>query len=157
MTTAQIKDGWYLRFKEEAEYNIRGIISDGTEQDRVVNIVNDLLSDCHDDLWWYFSEDCEDSDQVYESIPDKLHTVYDSSWLNDQPDSGYNIVEIGYGEMYEGESFDKRDIFIALSMNGSSLSSALTEYYKFTIPVFDRYALWGIKCLVNAMSPKEAV
>ena len=53
----QVKNGWYLRFKEEAEYNIREIISPGAEQDRVVNIVNDLLTDCHSDLWWHFDEE----------------------------------------------------------------------------------------------------
>tara|TARA_R110002153_G_scaffold44051_3_gene124298 strand:+ start:45 stop:515 length:471 start_codon:yes stop_codon:yes gene_type:complete len=148
----QVKNGWYLRFKEEAEYNIREIISPGAEQDRVVNIVNDLLTDCHSDLWWHFDEEHGFSDDIDESLPDRFHTVYDSSWLNDIPDSGYNIIRLSYGDVYAGDSFDQRDIYIALSMNGCSLASALTEYYKFTIPVIDRYALWGVKTLVNVMT-----
>ena len=147
----EIKNGWYLRFKESVQEDIREVISPGAEQDRVVNIINDLLTDCHGDLWWHFDEDHGYSEDLDESLPE-FNTVYDSSWLNDVPDSGYNIIELGYGDVYAGESFNQRDIYIALSMNGCSLASALTEYFKFTIPVIDRYALLGVKTLVNVMN-----
>ena len=117
--------------------------------------MEDLLMDCHTELSWFFSENAdsiEDKDMVYAQLPDNWKTVYDSSMLNNQPDSGYNIIDLGYGDVYEGDSFQQRDIFICLSMNGCSLASALSEYFKFTIPVIDRYSLFGIKNLVDAMN-----
>ena len=151
----KVKDGWDIIPKEYVSNDIKGIISKGKEQDRVVDIVEDLLMDCHTELSWFFSENAdsiEDQDMVYAQLPDNWKTVYDSSWLNKQPDSGYNIIDLGYGDVYEGASFQQRDIFICLSMNGCSLASALSEYFKFTIPVIDRYSLFGIKKLVDAMN-----
>ena len=151
----KVKDGWDIIPKEYVSNDIKGIISKGKEQDRVVDIVEDLLMDCHTELSWFFSENAdsiEDKDMVYAQLPDNWKTVYDSSWLNNQPDSGYNIIDLGYGDVYEGDSFQQRDIFICLSMNGCSLASALSEYLKFTIPVIDRYSLFGIKKLVDAMN-----
>ena len=151
----KVKDGWDIIPKEYVSNDIKGIISKGKEQDRVVDIVEDLLMDCHTELSWFFSENAdsiEDQDMVYESLPDNWETVYSSVHLNDLPDSGYNIIELGYGDVYEGASFQQRDIFICLSMNGCSLASALSEYLKFTIPVIDRYSLFGIKKLVDAMN-----
>jgi len=148
------KDGWEIIPKENATENIKEVISKGKEQDRVVDIMEDLLMDCHTELSWYFSEvhGYRSDQEVYEHIPDNMETVYSSVYLNDLPDSGYNIIQMGYGEVYAGESFNQRDIFICLSMNGSSLASALSEYYKFTVPVIDRYSLFGIKNLVDAMN-----
>tara|TARA_R100001463_G_scaffold74874_2_gene128877 strand:- start:72 stop:545 length:474 start_codon:yes stop_codon:yes gene_type:complete len=151
----QVKNGWYLRFKESVQEDIREVISPGAEQDRVVNIINDLLTDCHGDLWWHFDEEHGFSDDIDDSLPDQFHTVYDSSLLNDIPDSGYNIIRIGFGSVYAGESFDQREFYIALSMNGCSLASALTEYYRFTVPVINRYFLYGVKRLVNVMTTEN--
>ena len=151
----KFKDGWEIIPKESVSKDIKEVISKGKEQDRVVDIMEDLLMDCHTELSWFFSENAdsiEDQDMVYAQLPDNWKTVYDSSWLNNQPDSGYNIIDLGYGDVYEGASFQQRDIFICLSMNGCSLASALSEYFKFTIPVIDRYSLYGIKNLVDAMN-----
>ena len=151
----KFKDGWEIIPKESVSKDIKEVISKGKEQDRVVDIMEDLLMDCHTELSWFFSENAdsiEDKDMVYAQLPDNWKTVYDSSWLNNQPDSGYNIIDLGYGDVYEGASFQQRDIFICLSMNGCSLASALSEYFKFTIPVIDRYSLYGIKNLVDAMN-----
>ena len=122
--------------------------------------MEDLLMDCHTELSWYFSEvhGYRSDQEVYEHIPDNMNTVYSSVYLNDLPDTGYNCISMGYGEVYEGELFNQvgisglRDIFICLSMNGCSHASALSEYFKFTIPVIDRYSLFGIKNLVDAMN-----
>ena len=154
----KFKDGWEIIPQVDVIINILNTISsEGKEQDRVHDIMQDLLGDCHTQISWYFSEshgfgDGSDSEKVHEELPDKWHTVYSSVYLNDLPDSGYNIIEVGYGEVYAGESFDQREIFICLSMNGCSHASALSEYYKFTVPVINRYSLLGIKKMVNAMN-----
>ena len=153
----KFKDGWEIIPKESVTAEIMDVISDGKEQIRVVDIMEDLLGDCHTELSYYFSEvhgfgDGSDSEKVYEEIPDDMETVYSSVHLNDLPDSGYNIIEVGYGEVYAGESFDQRDLFIRLSMNGCSHASALSEYFKFTIPVIDRYSLYGVRKMVMAMN-----
>jgi len=153
----KFKDGWEIIPKEDVTAEIMDVISDGKEQIRVVDIMEDLLGDCHTELSYYFSEihgfgDGSDSEKVHEELPDKWHTVYSSVHLNDLPDSGYNIIEVGYGEVYAGESFDQRDLFIRLSMNGCSHASALSEYFKFTIPVIDRYSLYGVRKMVMAMN-----
>ena len=153
----KFKDGWEIIPRESVTSEIMHVISDSKERMRVVDIMGDLLGDCHTELSYYFSEshgfgDGSDSEKVHEELPDKWHTVYSSVYLNDLPDSGYNIIDVGYGEVYAGESFDQRDVFICLSMNGCSLASALSEYYKFTVPVFNRYSLFGIKKMVNAMN-----
>ena len=119
--------------------------------------MEDLLGDCHTELSHYFSEihgfgDGSDSEKVYEEIPDNMSTVYSSVYLNDLPDSGYNCISIGYGEVYAGESFNQRDVYICLSMNGCSFASALSQYYKYTVPVIERYSLLGMKKMVNAMN-----
>ena len=153
----KFKDGWEIIPKESVTAEIMDVISDGKEQIRVVDIMEDLLGDCHTELSYYFSEshgfgDGSDSEKVDEELPDKWHTVYSSVHLNDLPDSGYNIIEFGYGEVYAGESFDQRDLFICLSMNGCSHASALSEYFKFTVPVFNRYSLYGVRKMVMAMN-----
>ena len=154
----KFKDGWEIIPQVDVIINILNTISsEGKEQDRVHDIMQDLLGDCHTQISWYFSEshgfgDGSDSEKVHEELPDKWHTVYSSVYLNDLPDSGYNIIEVGYGEVYAGESFDQRDLFICLSMNGCSHASALSEYYKFTVPVINRYSLLGIRKMVNAMN-----
>ena len=153
----KFKDGWEIIPKENVTEDIKEVISKGKEQDRVVDIMEDLLMDCHTELSWYFSESQiagkgPDREMVYAQLPDKWNTVYSSVHLNDLPDSGYNIIKFGYGEVYAGESFDQRDVYICLSMNGSSLASALSEYFKFTVPVINRRSLLGIKKMVNAMN-----
>lgn len=153
----KFKDGWEIIPRQSVTVEIIHIISEGKERMRVVDIMGDLLGDCHTELSWYFSEshgfdDGTDSEKVHEELPDKWHTVYSSVHLNDLPDSGYNIIEVGHGEVYAGESFDQRDLFICLSMNGCSHASALSEYFKFTVPVINRRSLLGIKKMVNAMN-----
>ena len=150
----KFKDGWEIIPRQSVTVEIIHIISEGKERMRVVDIMGDLLGDCHTELSYYFSEvhGSDEEEKVYEEIPDNMETVYSSVYLNDLPDSGYNIIEFGYGEVYAGESFDQRDVYICLSMNGSSLASALSEYFKFTVPVINRYSLYGIKKMVNAMN-----
>jgi len=150
----KFKDGWEIIPRQSVTVEIIHVISEGKERMRVVEIMGDLLGDCHTELSYYFSEvhGSDEEEKVYEEIPDNMETVYSSVYLNDLPDSGYNIIEFGYGEVYAGESFDQRDVYICLSMNGSSLASALSEYFKFTVPVINRYSLYGIKKMVNAMN-----
>ena len=150
----KFKDGWEIIPRQSVTVEIIHIISEGKERMRVVDIMGDLLGDCHTELSYYFSEvhGSDEEEKVYEEIPDNMETVYSSVYLNDLPDSGYNIINFGYGEVYAGESFDQRDLFIRLSMNGCSHASALSEYFKFTIPVIDRYSLFGIRKMVKAMN-----
>jgi len=153
----KFKDGWEIIPRQSVTVEIIHVISEGKEQMRVVDIMGDLLGDCHTELSYYFSEshgfdDGTDSEKVHEELPDKWHTVYSSVHLNERPDSGYNIIEVGYGEVYAGESFDQRDVYICLSMNGCSHASALSEYFKFTVPVINRYSLLGMKKMVDAMN-----
>jgi len=150
----KFKDGWEIIPRQSVTVEIIHVISEGKERMRVVDIMGDLLGDCHTELSYYFSEvhGSDEEEKVYEEIPDNMETVYSSVYLNDLPDSGYNIIVFGYGAVYAGESFDQRDVYICLSMNGSSLASALSEYFKFTVPVINRYSLYGIKKMVNAMN-----
>ena len=150
----KFKDGWEIIPRQSVTVEIIHVISEGKERMRVVDIMGDLLGDCHTELSYYFSEvhGSDEEEKVYEEIPDNMETVYSSVYLNDLPDSGYNIIEVGHGEVYAGESFDQRDLFICLSMNGCSHASALSEYFKFTVPVINSYSLYGIKKMVNAMN-----
>tara|TARA_B100001094_G_C18165562_1_gene791842 strand:- start:438 stop:878 length:441 start_codon:yes stop_codon:yes gene_type:complete len=143
----KFKNGWEIIPKNNIPIDIKDVISNGVEQDTVIRIMSDLLSKAPDEVAWYFNEvhsgdaeACED--KVYAELPKEWFTVYDSSRLNDQASSGYNIIEVGYGDRKKGETTNETydeyyviDVFIALSLNGSYGSSALTEFFKFKIAV----------------------
>lgn len=143
MNEYKVVDGWEIIPKGLVSENIKDITSrdgdDGKEQDRLVDILEDLLTYAPDEISYYFSEDHNgregfmDSDEFYKiwGTVEGLRTVYDSSLLNCVPDTGYNIIETGYAKW--DEETKSRDVYVALSMNGCSLASALTEYYKFTL------------------------
>ena len=124
-------DGWeIISVKEHVIPEIKEIIDDGKEQDRVVDIVTDLLSPAKDVVGWYFSEYRFD-ERVEEEI-DALnyHEVYSSVWLQDVPPSGYNCIGVMVGEWNEERT--ERQYYVVLSMNGSAGASALSEYFRFT-------------------------
>jgi hypothetical protein len=138
----KIVDGWEIVPKSHVQ-NLREVISregdNGVEQDRVMSIVEDLFTDAPEEVGYYFSEchwgvegfmDPEDFYNTWDT-EGKWSTVYDSSWLVNGPDSGYNIIQRARGVYNEKER--SRNIYIALSLNGSNLASALTEYYMFTL------------------------
>ena len=109
---------------------IKNVIDDGKEQDRVVDIVTDLLSPAKDVVGWYFSE--HRSDERVEEEIDALeyHEVYSSVWLQDVPASGYNCIGVMVGEWNEDRT--ERQYYVVLSINGSEGASALSEYFRFT-------------------------
>ena len=124
-------DGWeIISVKELVIPVIKNVIDDGKEQDRVVDIVTDLLSPAKDVVGWYFSE--HRSDERVEEEIDALeyHEVYSSVWLQDVPASGYNCIGVMVGEWNEDRT--ERQYYVVLSMNGSEGASALSEYFRFT-------------------------
>ena len=142
MNDIKIVDGWEIVPKSHVVETIRDITvrdgDNGLEQDRLVSILEDLFTRAPNEIGYYFSEDHSgqegfmESEDFYETWDiQEYRTVYDSSLLNYLPDSGYNIVEKAYGEW--NEKARSRNVYIALSMNGCSFASALTQHYKFTI------------------------
>ena len=124
-------DGWeIISVKELVIPVIKNVINDGKEQDRVVDIVTDLLSPANDVVGWYFSE--HRSDERVEEEIDALeyHEVYSSVWLQDVPASGYNCIGVMVGEWNEDRT--ERQYYVVLSINGSEGASALSEYFRFT-------------------------
>tara|TARA_R100000544_G_scaffold22866_1_gene11432 strand:- start:104 stop:532 length:429 start_codon:yes stop_codon:yes gene_type:complete len=135
------KDGWEYIETTEVISEIKDVISDGKEQDRVVDIMSNLLLK-QTTVGYYFHEihsgylDC---DAIEEEIDldsndygtKKLYTVYDSSWLVGNPDSGYNSIDLFYGPWDDTGEF--RNKYVVLSMNGCSGSSALSQYYKWRV------------------------
>ena len=124
-------DGWeIISVKELVIPVIKNVIDDGKEQDRVVDIVTDLLSPAKDVVGWDFSE--HRSDERVEEEIDALeyHEVYSSVWLQDVPASGYNCIGVMVGEWNEDRT--ERQYYVVLSINGSEGASALSEYFRFT-------------------------
>ena len=124
-------DGWeIISVKELVIPVIKNVIDDGKEQDRVVDIVTDLLSPAKDVVGWYFSE--HRSDERVEEEIDALeyHEVYSSVWLQDVPASVYNCIGVMVGEGNEDRT--ERQYYVVLSINGSEGASALSEYFRFT-------------------------
>ena len=124
-------DGWeIISVKELVIPVIKNVIDDGKEQDRVVDIVTDLLSPAKDVVGWYFSE--HRSDERVEEEIDALeyHEVYSSVWMNDLPNTGYNCIGVKVGEWNEKRT--ERQYYVVLSINGSEGASALSEYFRFT-------------------------
>ena len=124
-------DGWeIISVKELVIPVIKNVIDDGKEQDRVVDIVTDLLSPAKDVVGWYFSE--HRSDERVEEEIDALeyHEVYSSVWLQDVPASGYNCIGVMVGEWNEDRT--ERQYYVVLSITGSEGASALSEYFRFT-------------------------
>ena len=124
-------DGWeIISVKELVIPVIKNVIDDGKEQDRVVDIVTDLLSPAKDVVGWYFSE--HRSDERVEEEIDALeyHEVQSSVWLQDVPASGYNCIGVMVGEWNEDRT--ERQYYVVLSINGSEGASALSEYFRFT-------------------------
>ena len=124
-------DGWeIISVKELVIPVIKNVIDDGKEQDRVVDIVTDLLSPAKDVVGWYFSENRSD-ERVEEEIDAlEYHEVYSSVWLQDVPASGYNCIGVMVGEWNEDRT--ERQYYVVLSINGSEGASALSEYFRFT-------------------------
>ena len=124
-------DGWeIISVKEHVIPEIKEVIADGKEQERVVDILTDLLSPAKDVVGWYFSE--HRSDERVEEEIDALeyHEVYSSVWMNDLPNTGYNCIGVKVGEWNEKRT--ERQYYVVLSINGSEGASALSEYFRFT-------------------------
>jgi hypothetical protein len=89
---------------------------------RVAGVIEDILAFKNPtEISWYFSEVHDTRDHVEEYLETlTFHTVYDSSRIPGIGD--YNIVSIAQ---------DEENFVVAISLNGCSLASALTEYIKF--------------------------
>ena len=106
------------QFFEETE----DIITKSPEQARVLSLLKELLPVKTVD--WYFNE-CHEYDEDIETKMDSLrfYDVYNTcfiDWLKSP--SGYNVISIASDEEYW---------YLAVSLNGCSLASALTEYVRF--------------------------
>ena len=120
----QFNDGFEVVTTTDTLDEIKEIISQGPEQDRVHSIVKTIIGDS-ETVEWYSSEthsgdDRTDEYKALNSYPDLMNTVYNSLHIAHGP-SGYNIIDIGHDENYT---------YFTLSMNGSWLASALTDYYR---------------------------
>ena len=93
---------------------------------RVAGVIEDILAFKNPtEISWYFSEVHDTRDHVEEYLVTlTFHTVYDSSRIPGIGD--YSIVSIAQDEEKTNPYF-----VVALSLNGSSLASALTEYIRF--------------------------
>ena len=99
---------------------------DYPDAQRVASVIEDILAFKNPTkVSWYFSEVHGQQDNV-ENYLDTLtfHTVYDSSRIPGIGD--YNIVSIAQDEEKCNPYF-----VVAISLNGSRLASALTEYIRF--------------------------
>ena len=130
------KDGWENIETTEIISEIKEVIFDGKEQNRVVDIMSDLLLG-QTNVGYYFHEDhsafldCDTIEEEIENTDKQTYTVYDSSWLGDIPDSGYNCIALFYGPWDDTGEF--RNKYVVLSMNGCSGASALSSYYKWRV------------------------
>jgi len=130
------KDGWENIETTEIISEIKEVIFDGKEQNRVVDIMSDLLLG-QTNVGYYFHEDhsafldCDTIEEEIENTDKQTYTVYDSSWLGDIPDSGYNCIALFYGPWDDTGEF--RNKYVVLSMNGCSGASALSAYYKWRV------------------------
>ena len=93
---------------------------------RVVGVIEEILAfKDPTEVSWYFSEVHDTRDHVEEYLETlTFHTVYDSSRIPGIGD--YNIVSIAQDEEKTNPYF-----VVAISLNGSRLASALTEYIRF--------------------------
>ena len=146
MEECKIVDGWEIVPKSHVVENIREITSregdNGLEQDRLVSILEDLFTNAPDEVGYYFSEihsgtkgftNPDDFYDTWDLKSNGFNTVYNSSLLNFVPETGYNIIGIGYGEWNQEDK--SRNVYISISLNGCSLASALTEYYRFKFTI----------------------
>ena len=105
------------------------------ETNRVVSLLEELLVDI-DEVGYYFSED----DGVIERYEEYLASlewnyVYDSSQVYRLGNHDvYNIIKIARTPHPEFNDY----WYLAVSLNGSNLSSALTEYVRFRWKNIDR-------------------
>lgn len=97
-------------------------VGDYPDGQRVAGVIVDILAFKYPtEVSWYFSEIHDTRDHVEEYLKTLIfHTVYDSSRIPGIGD--YNIVSIAQ---------DEEHFVVAISLNGSSLASALTEYIRF--------------------------
>ena len=77
----KFKDGWEIIPKESVSKDIKEVISKGKEQDRVVDIMEDLLMDCHTELSWFFSENA-DSIEDQEMLLTMMKVQIETWWKN---------------------------------------------------------------------------
>ena len=105
------------------------------ETNRVVSLLEELLVDI-DEVGYYFSED----DGIIERYEEYLaglewNYVYDSSQVYRLGNHDvYNIIKIARTPHPEFNDY----WYLAVSLNGSNLSSALTEYVRFRWKNIDR-------------------
>lgn len=131
--TLTYQDGWQVISFHHVHEGIRETVTAGKEQDRLIDIMDDLLKGVTR-VKWFFDEIHYDDGNVYQQQIEtemrdmKFHTVYDSSWLTDLPDSGYNSIGVNMKMLDDG----KCQSTVVLSCNGSMGASALSEYFQFT-------------------------
>ena len=129
------QDGWQVIPVSQVFDSIREIVTAGKEQDRLIDIMTDLLGGQTYVKWLFSEEHIFDKNVDYDKLAKEMqdretHTVYTSIWLRDLPDSGYNCIDIS-APMGDGSGHG--EIVIVLSCNGCSGASALSEYFMFEV------------------------
>jgi len=149
------QDGWQVIPVSQVFDGIRLSVTAGKEQDRLVDIMTDLLSgflDLNEQTYmkWFFSEEHSDDKNVdAEKIREELQNlktdvVYDSNWLrNPVSDSGCNSITVGtleddgsgHGEIYVVFNQFHRCLDSCKQSEDGCLSgaSALSEYFMFEV------------------------
>jgi len=105
------------------------------ETNRVVSLLEELLVDI-DEVGYYFSEDDGIIDRYEEYLAGlEWNYVYDSSQVYRLGNQDiYNVIKIARTPHPEFNDY----WYLAVSLNGSNLSSALTEYVRFRWKNIDR-------------------
>ena len=138
------QDGWQVIPVSQVFDSIRLSVTAGKEQDRLVDIMTDLLGG-QTYVKWFFSEEHSDDKNVdAEKIREELQNlktdvVYDSNWL----DSGCNSITVGtleddgsgHGEIYVVFNQSHRCVASCKQSEDGCLSGAraLSEYFMFEV------------------------
>jgi|TARA_R110002020_G_scaffold82308_1_gene203679 hypothetical protein len=129
------QDGWQVIPVSQVFDSIRLLVTAGKEQDRLIDIMTDLLGGQTHVKYFLNEEHSYDKNVDAERIRKELQNlktdiVYDSNWLRNIPDSGYNCISIG---SIEDDGSGHGELYVVFSSSHISGASALSEYFMFEV------------------------